>query len=172
MALYCLENDCKFDRKEKKNKQTIPSTQCSFCGKCYHDSCVGITDPVTVWLCPNCRSMSADLKSLSVCITSLLTTVNELKEELKENHDATKLLVKKCDELSLENKALNKSVIDLTVEVNKNKWKGFTSGIQNRSLLIGDSFIGNIDSEKLVNTKVDSLKNATIDDVRRTSEAD
>ena len=165
MALYCLENDCKFDRKEKKNKQAIDMTQCSFCCNVYHNLCVGIKDPVTVWPCPSCRCMSADIKSLSVCITSLLTTVNDLKVELKENHDATKLLVKKCDELSLENKALNKSVVDLTVEVNKNKWKGFTSGIQSRSLLIGDSAVNNIESEKLINTTVDSLKNATVDDV-------
>jgi hypothetical protein len=96
----------------------------------------------------------------------LLSAVDVLKDDLKQTHTNTQTLVQRCEELSNENKALKKTVSELSDNLNRDRWRNFSMRHrENKCLLIGDSVLNDIDSDKLINTHVDCLQNGSVEDV-------
>ena len=91
MKEHCLKQNCKYDRKEKKGSKQLNMTQCMLCQNRYHDDCVNITksETLTIWLCPDCRTLPTQIQELKQDVTSLLTVVNSLQTQ---NDDFQRLM--------------------------------------------------------------------------------
>ena len=183
--MYCLESNCLFERKGKKNNKQIDMIQCSFCFDWYHEKCVGVDNEskYTVWPCFECRTFTSTVKQLMSSVSQLLVNVEDLKasniktqdalsesvQETRSLHTKCDELVKenreiriKCDELVKDNREMKTSISQLSLQFDKYVKANEDLRPNGKSLLIGDAVIKDIDQSKLVNTQIECVPSATV----------
>ena len=187
--LFCLEENCIYERKIKRGKCM---SKCILCYKFFHNECVDIGTPtvtvtvnadnpattnvpVVLWPCPSCRTLTAQVKQLQICITTLMSSVDTIRTELQKSNELNGTIAQKCDELIAENNTLKQSVEQLKTEViNGDAEKNETDQEDDEDaaepvgcLLIGDSIIRSVvsTSDEL---SVKSISGAKFQDLKKT----
>lgn len=163
---YCVEN-CKYERKEKKNGKKLDMIQCSICCRWHHNDCVWLTRDAApvMWPCPECCCVYKEISRIRESFSGTISLLNDTlkrahadidrsKRELQQAHDESLALKNQIKELAENLTPLRTRITALENEIQANKWKSFRN---KRSILIGDSLIRDIDEEKLVKTTIKSI---------------
>lgn len=60
--------------------------RCCMCAHWYYTACMHLSDEeaIGVWQCPQCRTVTADLKATMLTVGELKTTINEIKKVIKK----------------------------------------------------------------------------------------
>ena len=154
IGLY--DEQCKFERKAKRNGRKLEMIQCSVCAVWFHTDCVDLkkATPVGVWPCLTCRLIPAQIRDIAAALTSLdglIATVRTIGEQLttaeRARHDDRQAA-------SAENAALRCEIVTLKEQVATLTWRTFRQPSQPSSLLIGSSLIRHVSRDKMVDTEV------------------
>ena len=178
--LYCFENGCKYDRKDKKGNKQLHMVRCTLCYQWFHFECVGLKNDSlpTAWPCLECRLMPSHLKTLQFSVSALMKTVDDLRVALEKSNELSSSMSVKCDRLLAENDDLKKSISDLRNvapgEVREDRDSDSDDeeddAEPNGALLIGDSIIRSIESSA-DDLRVTNLSGAKISDIKQTLKA-
>ena len=112
------------------------------------------------WVCQTCRLVPANIRTLLDEVRSLRTVMSGIEQTNKDLVQQLAAKVVQCEELRQENALLRQGGAQAAASSS-------AGATPQTSLLIGDSIIRDIDSDKLVDTKVISLGGACVDDVKR-----
>ena len=138
--------------------------RCCICGKWFHIKCLRLSQDecAGVWPCHECRTIAQDLK----CTKASMQTLTLLVQKLVDSHSQELADLKsRCNKLENDNVTLLTKNNALEVEIASLKTCQKSANVQDSSLLIGSSIIRDIDTTKLINTKVVSLPGGHIKDV-------
>ena len=180
-VLYCLESNCLYGRKEKKNSKKLDMTQCFLCYRLFHDDCVAPNkkDIPGGWPCHECRTLTAQVKQLQVCVTALMTSVESIKNDLTKSLENSATLIEKCNAFTVENATLKQAVTELTAEVQRQDFKRDAQNDEETdtedddedvqqlgSVLFGDSIIRSLASTD-DDLKINCISGAKVSDIRK-----
>ena len=128
-----------------------------------------------IWPCPECRCISAGVKSLLDTVAKLVTTVADIGNKLalsdKKRQEERDAAAAENAALREQNEKLRSSVVTMNEQVTALTWKTFRPSGQSSALLIGSSIIKNVRKENLHDTDVVCLPGGKITDVRNRLEA-
>ena len=158
---------CVYNGEETAGSEMI---QCCLCLHWYHLECVNLNEDHTgFWPCPYCRTLCSDLRAMKEqqddCKKQIMAARKSIQELCKNLASINLQLNHKneeCDRLAQENNQLRQQVHELSLKLNQQTWSQFTD---KPSLLIGDSLVSDVDSQKLHKTEVLSMSGATIEQV-------
>ena len=115
-----------------------------------------------IWPCTTCRLIPDQIKHIVDTLGTLTRTVNTItatNANLSAQYEEKEL---ECIELRKENANLLTQIASLNAKLSKLIWEFFT---HKPTLLIGDSFIKDIDQHKLDNTIMKTIRGAEIKDI-------
>lgn len=104
---HCIE-ECKYERKEKKNGRKLDMVKCSLCGKWFHNDCVGLKKDarLAMWPCPKCcdifqsfHTIRSHIDQNATLIESLKKTNETLRECLDQAHRDIERKQRECSSL-------------------------------------------------------------------------
>jgi hypothetical protein len=156
---YCIEQ-CKHGRKDIGEM-----IRCCLCAKWFHQVCINIPDSelTGVWPCMECRQINSRLVILMENMNQLTSAVGSALNRLDK---AESVWREQKEQLTIENTDLQKTIFDLNKETNAAKWQSFINKDTNKSVVIGDSIIRDIDKQKLEDTMVVSKPRGCITDIQ------
>ena len=168
---WCFD-DCKYEGKyEGKSKAGAKSSEmvrCCSCMNWYHEDCVKAKEKngnfSGVWQCFSCRRIPSYIAELLQEMKNLREDVKILRADQQTSQKSLDDIKGECKTLRDDNTLLKTQVTSLSQQLQKKTWESFTNGNQ-KSLLIGDSIIRDVDESKLKQTQVTSLPKAKVTDV-------
>ena len=171
-TVYCEQN-CKFERKDKKAGRQLDMIECSICRTWYHNECVGLRKDaqLVVWPCPQCcniyqvlANINKNLDSNKRLIESLISEKNMLNTSLDRAHKDIDLKQSELDSMKGTITRLESRITKLESEIEVKTKEACRNG---HSLVIGDSLFRDVDEGKLVRTRVKAISGAKVEDVAR-----
>ena len=168
-TLFCLEEGCKFARKDHKDSETI---RCFMCMRWFHVKCVKETHPAALHACESCRSLATDVRSISSCLPAVMNKLDGLTEEMRNMKKSQDSLTKELKSLRSEydatksdNALLKKEILTLRAELHKLEWPLQPSdNAEKPTLVVGSSVLRDVDNDRLSNAYVHSMSGGKIRD--------
>ena len=148
--LYCLQNECKHERKDKRGGRQLTMIQCIHCMCWYHNECVNIQKDEVVgsFACLDCRLAPANVAKILEVAFEMKRTIDDIKADNDLTRKTLDDIKNECLSLKQENKELREKLTRLQT---------MTVEAASPSLLIGDSLINDFDEKKLDNISVKPL---------------
>lgn len=162
-ALLCLENGCKYSRKEHKDSDTI---RCIICMKWFHVACVQESHPAALHTCSSCRTLASNVSNISEGMQSVMDTLGKLTRDISQMKTNQETLQTENETTKQDNALLRKEILSLRAELQRVQWPLQPSdSIDKPSLIVGSSVLRDVDNEKLANAYVHSISGGKIEDV-------
>ena len=159
-GLICrIDGGCTFDRKDLGPRKAA-MIRCILCMEWFHFKCVKLDQKSTIFSCLECRKMPAQITDMERSVKTVIKKQNrkiqELEEKLKEKES-------QCEDLSLQNANLRVKLASLDAQMKATVWANYRPEAGEQDLVVSDSMMRDIDSGKLLNTKVHCHGGAGVD---------
>ncbi len=147
--------------------------RCCLCVIWFHEECVNISNDTEsgIWTCPECRLINGRVKDLADSLSNLTSLTEAIHRKIDTADQSRKEELEKLttanESLTKENRTLQKSVADLTLQISELRWQSFRKEGAKSSALLGDSMIRDVCPQKLNDTKVVSKPGGTIQDINQ-----
>jgi hypothetical protein len=131
-----------------------------------------------MWFCPTCKNISKNVAQLKDTVTQLQTTVNEHVDTIKRQQTMNTALAKMTDTLQTRIQDLESKISE---QKDSNKLESLTRAKtpnaakqlehdtkpENRTLLIGDSMIQDVNSKGLSSVKVTCIRGGKVSAIKK-----